>query len=133
MYRRIQESQRETSKLKNVSRYTIETLPRFKDIFSDGSGLGLQISYAEQPKPKGIAEAFIIGSDFIGNSNDNEAFAEFLDDIRIYNKALSAQDISVLYDNGSIQKTNASIKVDKGSTSASVEIKAQSHWEVIEK
>ena len=48
---------------------TNKDLPRFKDIFSDGSGLGLQISYAEQPKPKGIAEAFIIGSDFIGNSN----------------------------------------------------------------
>ena len=47
-----------------------------------------------------------------------------IDEIRIYNKLLSAQDISILYDKSSVQKTNASIKIDKGSTSASIEIKA---------
>ncbi len=44
-------------------------LPRFRDIFRGGSSLGLNISYKEQPSPKGIAEAFIIGEEFIGDDN----------------------------------------------------------------
>jgi glucose-1-phosphate thymidylyltransferase len=42
-------------------------LPRFRDIFSDGSDLGLRFSYREQQRPNGIAEAFLIGADFIGS------------------------------------------------------------------
>jgi glucose-1-phosphate thymidylyltransferase len=42
-------------------------LPRFKDIFGDGSDLGLCFSYKEQSQPNGLAEAFIIGEEFIGN------------------------------------------------------------------
>jgi len=41
-------------------------LPRFRDVFKDGSDLGLRFSYADQPKPNGLAEAFIIGESFIG-------------------------------------------------------------------
>jgi glucose-1-phosphate thymidylyltransferase len=41
-------------------------LPRFKDIFGTGTNLGLHFSYQEQPKPNGLAEAFIIGEDFVG-------------------------------------------------------------------
>jgi len=41
-------------------------LPRFQDIFGNGSDLGLRFSYREQPHPNGLAEAFIIGDDFIG-------------------------------------------------------------------
>ena len=44
-------------------------LPRFKDIFGDGTDLGLRFSYAEQPKPNGLAEAFLIGEGFIGKDN----------------------------------------------------------------
>jgi len=42
-------------------------LPRFKEIFGDGSDLGLRFSYKEQSQPNGLAEAFIIGEDFISN------------------------------------------------------------------
>jgi glucose-1-phosphate thymidylyltransferase len=41
-------------------------LPRFKDIFGDGSDLGLRFLYKEQLQPNGLAEAFVIGQDFIG-------------------------------------------------------------------
>jgi glucose-1-phosphate thymidylyltransferase len=42
-------------------------LPKFKTLFRDGSHLGLRFSYAEQPRPEGLAQAFIIGKDFIGS------------------------------------------------------------------
>lgn len=41
-------------------------LPRFREVFRDGSDLGLRFSYAEQPRPNGLAEAFLIGEEFIG-------------------------------------------------------------------
>jgi glucose-1-phosphate thymidylyltransferase len=40
-------------------------LPRFRDVFGNGSDLGLRFSYAEQPQPNGLAEAFLIGEHFI--------------------------------------------------------------------
>jgi glucose-1-phosphate thymidylyltransferase len=46
---------------------TPNDIPVLKNIFSSGEKLGLQISYASQLEPKGIAEAFLIGEDFIGN------------------------------------------------------------------
>lgn len=41
-------------------------LPRFKDIFGSGEDLGLRFSYKEQAQPNGLAEAFIIGEEFVG-------------------------------------------------------------------
>jgi glucose-1-phosphate thymidylyltransferase len=41
--------------------------PLFQDLFGDGAPLGLKISYAVQPRPEGLAQAFIIGADFVGN------------------------------------------------------------------
>ncbi len=46
---------------------TSKAIPQFKAIFNDGSDFGINIEYAQQPEPKGIAEAFIIGEKFIGN------------------------------------------------------------------
>lgn len=48
---------------------TPHDLPMFQKLFGDGSQLGLQFSYAEQAVPNGLAQAFVIGADFIGNDS----------------------------------------------------------------
>jgi glucose-1-phosphate thymidylyltransferase len=45
---------------------TPQDLPRFRMLFGDGSHLGLNVCYAEQPRPEGLAQAFVIGREFIG-------------------------------------------------------------------
>ena len=48
---------------------TPEDLPRFQAMLGDGSRLGLSLSYAEQPTPGGLAQAFLIGAEFIGRDS----------------------------------------------------------------
>jgi len=48
---------------------TPEALPQFKSLFGDGSHLGIKLSYKEQPSPDGLAQAFILGEEFIGNDD----------------------------------------------------------------
>ncbi len=62
-------------------------LPRFEQIFGDGSQLGLRLAYAEQAEPRGIAEALIISEDFVGGDpsalilGDNILFGGGLSDM----------------------------------------------------
>jgi glucose-1-phosphate thymidylyltransferase len=64
-----------------------EYLGNYRNLFGDGSALGLAISYAEQPRPEGLAQAFTIGADFIGSDNvalvlgDNIFFGAHLTDL----------------------------------------------------
>jgi glucose-1-phosphate thymidylyltransferase len=61
---------------------TPKDLPMLRDFLGDGSQLGLRLEYAEQPKPNGIAQAFLIGADFIGN----DGAARLLGDNIFYGK-----------------------------------------------
>lgn len=47
----------------------VETIPLYKTLFGDGSQLGMNIEYKVQPAPNGIAEAFILGEEFIGDDD----------------------------------------------------------------
>ena len=66
---------------------TPEELPRFEALLGSGARIGLRLSYAAQPKPEGLAQAFIIGKEFIGSHRcclvlgDNIFFGHSLPDI----------------------------------------------------
>src|SRR5687768_15223823 len=47
---------------------TPRDLPRIQDLFGDGAHLGMRFAYKEQPQPNGIAQAFVLGADFVGDS-----------------------------------------------------------------
>ncbi len=65
---------------------TPEDLPRFEELLGDGTRIGLSLSYREQPRPEGLAQAFVIGKDFIGG----DTVALVLGDNIFYGHNLSA-------------------------------------------
>ena len=80
---------------------TSEDIPRYKKLFENSDELGLKISYAVQKKPNGIAEAFIIGADFIGTDGvvlilgDNIFYGQGFSDI--LKNAVSRKDGATIF------------------------------------
>lgn len=72
---------------------TPKDLPMLEDYLGDGSRLGIRIEYAAQPKPEGIAQAFLIGADFIGNSGASLILGDniFYGNLDFYRAALSLE------------------------------------------
>ena len=78
-----------------------EFVPLYEKVLGDGSDFGIKISYEVQNEPKGIAEAFIIGEDFIGDDNvclilgDNVFYGQDL--TKVLNKAMDQKEGAVIF------------------------------------
>src|SRR5213082_772900 len=72
---------------------TLKDLPMLRDYLSDGAKLGIRIEYAEQPKPEGIAQAFLIGAKFIGDSGASLILGDniFYGKLDFYREALALE------------------------------------------
>jgi glucose-1-phosphate thymidylyltransferase len=72
---------------------TPKDLPMLRDYLGDGAQLGLHIEYAEQPKPEGIAQAFLIGAKFIGDSGASLILGDniFYGKLDFYREALAVE------------------------------------------
>ena len=94
---------------------TPQDLPRFKDMLGDGSELGITLSYAEQPSPDGLAQAFIIGEAFIGDDN----VALILGD-------------NIYHGNGLTKMLQRAASKEKGATVFGYQVKDQERFGVVE-
>ena len=76
-----------------------ETIPLYKQLFDDGSQIGLKINYAVQPAPNGIAEAFIIGEDFIAGENVSLVLGDniFYGSLKFFYNAIQNNDGATIF------------------------------------
>ncbi len=76
-----------------------ETIPLYKQLFDDGSQIGLKIEYAIQPAPNGIAEAFIIGEDFIAGENVSLVLGDniFYGSLKFFYNAIQNNDGATIF------------------------------------
>jgi glucose-1-phosphate thymidylyltransferase len=72
---------------------TPKDLPMLQDYLGDGARLGIRIQYAEQPKPEGIAQAFLIGADFLGDAGASLILGDniFYGKLDFYREALAVE------------------------------------------
>lgn len=94
---------------------TPQDLPRFEELLGDGSEFGISLSYAVQPSPDGLAQAFIIGEDFIGD----DSVALVLGDNIFHGNGLSAM----------LQRVEAK---EKGATVFGYQVKDPERFGVVE-
>jgi glucose-1-phosphate thymidylyltransferase len=90
-------------------------LPRFRELLGDGQSWGLRLSYAEQAKPEGIAQAFLIGKSFIGD----DACALILGD-------------NIFYGNGFSEGLQAAARLEVGATVFAYYVKDPERYGVVE-
>ena len=94
---------------------TPEDIAGYKRLLSDGNEFGISISYAEQPSPDGLAQAFLIGEDFIGE----DSVCLVLGD-------------NIFYGQGFTDKLAAAIKIQKGATIFGYQVKDPERFGVVE-
>jgi glucose-1-phosphate thymidylyltransferase len=94
---------------------TPEDIGGYKRLLDDGSLLGINISYAEQPSPDGLAQAFIIGEKFIGNSSVCLVLGD-----------------NIFYGQGFVDKLKAAAKNPKGATVFGYKVKDPERFGVVE-
>ena len=94
---------------------TPQDLPRFKDMLGDGCEFGISLSYAEQPSPDGLAQAFIIGEDFIGDDNVALILVDY-----------------IYHGNGLTKMLQRAASKEKGATVFSYQVKDPERFGVVE-
>ncbi len=90
-------------------------LPRFRELLGNGSGFGISLSYAEQAAPRGIAEALLIGADFIGD----DSVCLILGD-------------NLFYGQGFVEKLSAAARAPRGATVFAYRVADPERFGVIE-
>jgi len=94
---------------------TPQDLPRFRDLLGDGAWLGLRFEYLEQPKPEGIAQAFVLGRRFV----NGEPVALVLGD-------------NIFYGHGMRAQLQAAVAREQGATVFAYRVKDPSRYGVVE-
>jgi glucose-1-phosphate thymidylyltransferase len=94
---------------------TPQDLPRFRDLFRDGSHLGLRFEYIEQPRPEGIAQAFILARTFINGAS----VALILGD-------------NIFYGHGLAQQTALATQLKRGATVFAYRVRDPQRYGVVE-
>ena len=117
---------------------TPKDLPAYKHLLGDGSAYGMQFSYVEQPKPEGLAQAFILGADFIGKDSvslilgDNIFYGRDLKSL-VQHAASQKQGATVFAYHVKDPKAYGVVEIDANKKALSIEEKPQnpkSNWAV---
>jgi glucose-1-phosphate thymidylyltransferase len=90
-------------------------LSRFKDLLGDGHDLGIELSYAKQERPEGLAQAFIIGADFIGNDSVSLVLGD-----------------NIFFGQGMPEQLQAASRVTSGATIFAYHVKDPERYGVVE-
>lgn len=94
---------------------TPQDLPRFRELLGNGRDFGISLSYAEQAEPKGIAQAFTIGADFIGSNRVSLILGD-----------------NVFYGQGFVEKLSTAARADTGATVFAYKVRDPERFGVIE-
>jgi glucose-1-phosphate thymidylyltransferase len=89
-------------------------LPLFQRLFGDGSQWGLSLSYAEQPKPEGLAQAYVIGADFVAGRRSILVLGD-----------------NIFYGHGLIEALRPAAERDKGATIFAYHVRDPEHYGVV--
>ena len=94
---------------------TPHDLPRFEELLGDGAWLGLSLSYAEQPRPEGLAQAFIIGRDFLAGGPGCLVLGD-----------------NIFYGHGFVEAIQVAAALDRGATIFGYWVKDPERYGVVE-